>query len=63
MYSSEVSAPVAVVGVLAMTGPDSVIVWAVLGAVAVGAGAFLVWRRHLLRVVAPESREPHDRCR
>ncbi|MFF1539964.1 LPXTG cell wall anchor domain-containing protein [Microbacterium sp. NPDC058269] len=63
MYSNEVSAPVAVVGTLAMTGPDSMIVWVVVGAVALGGGAFLTWRRRLLRHAAPAPRGRHDRCR
>lgn len=67
MYSTEVSTPLAVVGMLAMTGPDSMITWVIIAAAAMGTGAFLTWRRRLLRQAAPApapvSRGRRDRCR
>lgn len=63
MYSNEVSTPIALVGTLAMTGPDSVVTWVVAAAVSMGAGAFLLWRQRLLRHAVPDLRGRRDRCR
>lgn len=65
MYSTEVSTPLAVVGMLAMTGPDSMITWVIIAAAAMGTGAFLTWRRRLVRQAAPAPvpRGRRDRSR
>jgi LPXTG-motif cell wall-anchored protein len=63
MYRNEVSTPIALVGTLAMTGPDSVVTWVVAAAVSMGAGAFLLWRQRLLRHAVPDPRGRRDRCR
>lgn len=63
MYSNDLSAPLAAVGLLAMTGPDSVVTWVIVGAAAMGAGALLTLRRRVLRRAIALGRDHRKPCR
>lgn len=63
MYSSDLTTPLAAVGLLAMTGPDSVLTWVIVGAAGMGVGALLTVRRRVLRRAVPAGRDRRRPCR
>lgn len=56
MYSNTLTTPLATVGVLAATGPESMTTWVMAAGIAVTVGAGLLLRTRLLRRSAPVSR-------
>jgi len=56
MYSNALTTPLATVGMLAVTGPESMTTWVMAAGIAVTVGAGLLLRTRLLRRPAPVRR-------
>lgn len=56
MYSNALTTPLATVGALAVTGPESMTTWVMAAGIAVTVGAGLLLRTRLLRRSAPAPR-------